>query len=194
MRKADEIISGAIRESVDLKEALFAGHRERILRIAETVFDAVKSGGKVMICGNGGSAADSQHMAAEFVGRYKLERRPLPAIALTTDTSALSCIANDYSFEDVFMRQTEALARAGDVLIGISTSGKSKNVEKAIFAAKKIGCTSIALLGQDGGSIAAAADISLIVPSKNTARIQEAHILIIHIICEIIDECFLVEG
>lgn len=142
-----------------------------------------RSGGKLMFCGNGGSAADSQHLAAEFTGRFISDRKPLAALALSTDSSVLTCISNDYSFNDVFLRQVQALGRKGDCLIGISTSGNSENVVRAFVAAKELGIKTIGLLGRDGGKLASLADVSIIVPSDVTARIQEAHILIGHTIC-----------
>jgi len=149
---------------------------------------AFTSGNKLMLCGNGGSAADSQHIAAEMTGRFIKDRKPLPAMALTTDTSALTCIANDYSFEDVFARQIGALGRSGDVLIAISTSGNSENVIKAMHIAKELGVTIIALTGCDGGQMESLADLLIIVPSKITARIQEAHIFIGHLICGLVEK------
>jgi len=147
------------------------------------IVKAFDDGNKLMLCGNGGSAADSQQIAAEMTGRFIKDRKPLPAIALTTDTSALTCIANDYSFEDIFARQIGALGRSGDILIAISTSGNSGNVVKAIRIAKQIGIEVIVLTGGDGGEIKSLADLSIIVPSQITARIQEAHIFIGHLIC-----------
>lgn len=144
---------------------------------------AIKRNGKVMFCGNGGSAADSQHLAAEFTGRFINDRRPLPGLALTTDSSALTCISNDYSFNEVFLRQVQALGRNGDCLIGISTSGNSENVLRAFNASKDLGIKTIGLLGSDGGKIASVSDVAIVVPSNVTARIQEAHLLIGHTIC-----------
>ena len=149
---------------------------------------AFVSGNKLMLCGNGGSAADSQHIAAEMTGRFIKDRKPLPAIALTTDTSTLTCIANDYSFEHVFARQVSALGRPGDVLLAISTSGNSENVIKAMQAAKDLSIKTVALTGRDGGRIKSLADFSIVVPSLTTARIQEAHIFIGHIICGLIEK------
>jgi len=190
MRKADEIISGAIRESVDLKEALFAGHRERILRIAETVFDAVKSGGKVMICGNGGSAADAQHFAAELVNRFEMNRRGLAAVALTHDASVITSIANDFSFDQIFSRQVEALGRPGDLLLAISTSGASPNVIAAVDRAGEIGMSVIALTGKNGGELGQNGNISvhLNINHISTPRIQEMHITCLHILCTLVDD------
>lgn len=144
---------------------------------------AIQQNCKLMFCGNGGSAADSQHLAAEFTGRFIKDRKPLPGLALSTDSSALTCIGNDYSFNDVFIRQIQALGRRGDCLIGISTSGNSENVVRAFVAAKELGIMTIGLLGRDGGKLVSLADVAIIVPSDVTARIQEAHILIGHAIC-----------
>ena len=152
--------------------------------------EALKNKKKILLFGNGGSAADAQHIAAELVGRFKKERIALPAIALTTDTSALTAIANDYDFSEVFARQVEALARPGDVAIGISTSGESENVLKGLEMAQKIGCKTIGLLGRDGGRIKDACDCAIVVGVHETARIQEMHILIGHILCAVIDENF----
>ncbi|UUX94137.1 SIS domain-containing protein [Aquabacterium sp. J223] len=152
-------------------------------RIAE----ALAAGGKLMLCGNGGSAADSQHIAAELTGRFIDDRRPLAALALSTDSSALTCIANDYTFDQVFSRQVLGLGRAGDVLIGISTSGNSGNVIAAVAAAKSLGILTVGLLGRDGGQLAALCDQCIVVPSRTTARIQEAHILIGHTLCGLIE-------
>jgi D-sedoheptulose 7-phosphate isomerase len=141
-----------------------------------------------MLCGNGGSAADSQHLAAEFVGRFIKDRRPLAAIALSTDSSALTCIGNDYGFDDVFYRQVVGLGLAGDCLIAISTSGNSPNVIKAAQAARSADIRTIGLLGRDGGALAALCDLPIIVPSPTTARIQEAHIFIGHTLCSLIEQ------
>ena len=150
--------------------------------------DAFNRGHKLLVMGNGGSAADSQHFVAEIVGRFKMERRALPAIALSTDTSILTAIGNDYGFDCVFSRQVEALAAPGDVVVGISTSGNSANVLKALNVAKARGCRTIALLGNDGGSIKEACDLALVVPSADTPRIQEGHITIIHIVCDQVEK------
>lgn len=144
----------------------------------------VSEGGKILLCGNGGSASDCQHIAAELTGRFVKERKPLPAIALTTDTSALTAIANDYGYREVFVRQLEALANTGDTLIAISTSGNSENIINAVALAKKKALRVIGLLGRDGGKLKDLCDISIVVPSDSTPRIQEAHILIGHTICE----------
>lgn len=179
-------MSDLFRESIDEHLKLFA----TLHLLADTVSEAGRilveslgTGGKLMLCGNGGSAADSQHLAAEFTGRFIKDRRPLAAIALSTDSSALTCISNDYSFDDVFARQVLALGRPGDCLLAISTSGNSKNVISAVEAARQIGVRTIGLLGRDGGRLKPLCDLSIVVPSSTTARIQEAHILIGHTLC-----------
>jgi len=151
--------------------------------VIDALTQVFREGGKLLICGNGGSAADAQHIAAEFVGRFIKERRPLPAIALNTDTSALTCIANDYAFAEVFSRQVRALGTSRDCLLGISTSGNSGNVLKAVEVANELGLLTVGLSGRDGGGLARCAVKSLVVPSEVTARIQEAHILIGHTLC-----------
>jgi D-sedoheptulose 7-phosphate isomerase len=161
-----------------------------IQEAGELATNTLKNGGKVLICGNGGSAADAQHIAAELSGRFKKERIALAGIALTTDTSALTAIGNDYGYEFVFSRQTEALANEGDLLIGISTSGNSLNVIKAIDSAKKIGCKVITLTGKTGGEMKNSGNINLVMPSNDTPRIQEMHIMVGHMICAIVDEEF----
>lgn len=159
-----------------------------IAAAAQILADALSTGKKLLIMGNGGSAADAQHFAAEIVGRFKMERRALPAIALTTDTSALTAIGNDYGFDRIFSRQVEAFAQPGDLVVGISTSGNSPNVALALKAAKDAGCRSIALLGRDGGAIKELADIAIIIPSNDTPRIQEGHITTIHILCDLLEK------
>jgi len=149
---------------------------------------AFRNGNKLLVMGNGGSAADAQHFAAEIVGRFKLERRALPALALTTDSSILTAIGNDYGFERLFSRQVEAHAAAGDVVVGISTSGNSPNVQLALQLAAESGCRTIALLGKDGGAIKEVAELALIVPSHDTPRVQEGHITIIHILCDLVEK------
>jgi len=155
---------------------------------AQLCIDTLQDGGKLLIFGNGGSAADAQHIAAELVGRYKMDRRGMPAIALTTDTSAITAISNDFGYEHIFKRQVEALANKGDVLIGISTSGTSSNVIHGLKMATKIGCRSIGFSGSDGGEMNQICDINIEVPSEDTPRIQEMHIVIGHIICHLIEQ------
>jgi D-sedoheptulose 7-phosphate isomerase len=169
--------------------------RELTPAIASTVsllVDAFRAGNKLLVMGNGGSAADAQHFAAEIVGRFKLERRALPALALTTDSSILTAVGNDYGFEQIFSRQVEAHASAGDVVIGISTSGNSPNIQLALQVAAQMGCRTVALLGKDGGSIKGVAELPLIVPSDDTPRIQEGHIAIIHIVCDLLERALFV--
>ena len=157
---------------------------------ANLCIDCLQNGGKILIFGNGGSAADAQHIAAEMVGRYKVERKGLPAIALTTDTSVLTSIGNDYGYSHVFDRQVEALANKGDVAIGISTGGSSNNVISALRLAKKMGCKTIGFSGRDGGEMNALCDVNLVVPAEDTPRIQEMHIVIGHTVCHLIDLAF----
>jgi D-sedoheptulose 7-phosphate isomerase len=182
-----DVIDRSLSEHVDVFRRLVAD-TSGVRACADILIRTVETGRKVLICGNGGSAADAQHIAAEFVGRYETERRALPAIALTTDTSALTALANDYSFERVFARQVEALASDGDCLIAISTSGTSPNVLAAVMEARRRGCAVIGMTGANGKKLASLSDACLIVPSTRTARIQEAHIAVAHIWCEMIDQ------
>jgi len=163
---------------------------EKIADASEKIVNSLKKGSKLLFFGNGGSAGDAQHIAAEFTGRFVKERKALPAIALTTDTSALTAISNDYGYDRVFERQVEALANKDDILVGISTSGDSPNVLKALHIGRNKGCVTIGLSGRGGGKMNDFCDINIIVPSTNTARIQEMHILIGHIICTIVDNYF----
>lgn len=159
-----------------------------IIRIRDRLSELIDTDGRLLLCGNGGSAADSQHWAAEWTVRFEKDRRALSAIALTVDTSALTAIGNDLGFARVFSRQVEALGRPGDVLVAISTSGNSENIIQAVTVAKERGITTIGFTGRDGGTLAQLVDIALIVPSQNTARIQEAHEFIMHVLCELIDQ------
>jgi len=181
-----------------LLEAAFLEHVETACRTKDELASAVadigvelarclEQGGAVLWCGNGGSASDSQHIAAELVGRFKENRRPLRSVALSTDTSVLTCIGNDFGYDKIFSRQVEAVGRPGDVLVGISTSGQSPNVNEAFVSAGAIGLTTVGLLGKGGGEALGLVDHALVVPSDSTARIQEAHILIGHVFCEIIE-------
>lgn len=184
-------LNNVIAEHVKVMRELETVNAQSIYDIAAIIYEVVSAGNKILICGNGGSAADAQHIAAEFVGRYETERRALPAIALTTDTSALTAIANDYSFDRVFARQVEALARPGDLLIGISTSGNSPNVIAAVMEARKAGCRVVGMTGATGRKLAALCDATLMVQSERTARIQEAHITVAHVWCQMIDSKYL---
>lgn len=177
----------AVAESVELKNRLVAEQGEAVAAAAKMLAIVFQSGGTVFIFGNGGSAADAQHLAAEFVNRFQVERPPLAALALTTDTSILTAVANDYDFQEVFARQLRALGRKGDLALGISTSGNSPNVVAGLKAAREQGLQTLALSGGDGGPVAAQADLALIVPSKNTPRIQEVHITIGHVLCDLVD-------
>ncbi len=182
----DEIMQ-TFRESADLKVRFIRQNAEVLGQAVGMVVEAFKAGNKVLLFGNGGSAADAQHIAAEFVNRYQIERPPLPAIALTTDTSILTSISNDYGYIDSFSKQVKALGREGDVAIGISTSGTAANVIKAIKVAKEMGLKTISLTGGDGGDLAKLTDIALVVDSPITPRIQEVHITIGHVLCEMVD-------
>jgi phosphoheptose isomerase (EC 5.3.1.-) len=182
----NEIIS-IFEESANLKKEFVYEYAEDIVNLGILIGKRLKLGNKLLICGNGGSAADSQHFAAEVVGRFEKERKGFSAIALTTDTSALTAIGNDYGFDKVFSRQVEAIGQKGDILIGISTSGNSKNVIEAVKVAKGLGIFTVGLLGKDGGQLKDLVDKAFIVRSINTARIQEVHITFIHAICRVLD-------
>ncbi|MGH9475543.1 MAG: D-sedoheptulose-7-phosphate isomerase [Terriglobales bacterium] len=171
-----------------VQQATLAACGEALERAAAALITCYRSGGKALFCGNGGSAADAQHLAAEFVGRYLVERRPLPALALHANTSSLTAIGNDYGYENSFARPVEAFARPGDVVVGLSTSGNSANVVAALRKALELGCTAIAMTGEGGGKMAAAADILVAVASRETPRIQECHILIGHCLCQAVEE------
>lgn len=183
----------SLRQHIVLFQTILASQIADIEHCAEMIFETVSQGNKILLCGNGGSAADAQHIAAEFVGRYETERKALAAIALTTDTSALTALSNDYGFEKIFARQVEALARPGDLLIAISTSGNSPNVISAVMTARKTGCKVIGLTGAAGKKLASLCDACILIPTERTARVQEAHIAVAHIWCELIDEKFKVE-
>lgn len=170
-----------------MKEAFVGENLDGIVSVVEAITAALKAGNKILIFGNGGSAADAQHIAAEFVNRFIIERPPLPAIALSTDTSVITSIGNDYDFSEIFSKQIRAIGQAGDVAWGISTSGSSPNVIKALEVAKKIGMVTIGVTGRDGGEIAKMVDYSLNVSSHSTPRIQEVHITLGHVICEMVD-------
>jgi len=182
-----ERLSAIVNESLETKRKFFAAHSSEVERAAEMISARLAAGGKLLIFGNGGSAADAQHIAGELVNRFLQERKALPAIALSTDGGVLTCIANDTGFENVFARQIEALGRAGDVCVAISTSGQSPNIVVACAQARSQGIKVIGLLGRDGGKVAPLCDLALIVPSDDTQRIQETHNLIGHILCELIE-------
>jgi len=183
----ENTIPKRFKESVEVKTRFLKENLPQLLDAIKLIAHAFESGSKLFLFGNGGSAADAQHLAAEFVNRYLMDRPPLPAIALTTDTSILTSVSNDLTFDEIFAKQLRALGRKGDVAIGISTSGNAANVIKGIEVAKEMGMKTVALTGHDGGGVAKVADISLIVSSTSTPRIQETHILIGHILCEMVE-------
>lgn len=184
----EELIRSVAAESLQVKKDFFARSAPDVARAAGIIIESMRTGGKLLICGNGGSAADSQHMAAELAFRMGRERVALPAIALTTDTSLLTAISNDSSFDRVFARQIEALGRAGDVLLLITTSGNSSNIVAAAQEARRVGIAIIGLLGGDGGRVAALVDQALIVPHRVTPRVQEVHLVVEHLICQLIED------
>ena len=183
-------IAAELLESIQAKQRVIEEELPTLNRIADLLNRTLRAGRKILLFGNGGSAADSQHIAAELVSRLRRERAALPAVALTTDTSILTAIGNDYGFEGVFARQVEALGQEGDVALGISTSGNSPNVVNAIRKAAEIGMKTVGFTGQDGGKLKECVDICFRVPARNTARIQEVHIAAAHAICEVIEEAF----
>jgi len=183
-----ENISAEIKESIDLHNQVLRDCLPSIEQAAQIMIEALHNGNKIFFFGNGGSAADAQHLAAELVGRYMKERQSLPALALTTDTSIISAISNDYGYDQVFVRQLEGLAKKGDVAFGISTSGNSANVLLGLEEAKELGCKTISLLGCGGGRIASICDVPVIIFGKNTPRIQECQIMIGHILCNLIEQ------
>jgi D-sedoheptulose 7-phosphate isomerase len=186
--RAQSLIARAVAESIEVKRQTLDRHSSDILEVAACIASALRRGNKVILFGNGGSAADAQHVAGELVNRFLMDRPSLAALALTTDTSVLTAVANDSSFEEVFARQVEALARSGDVAIGISTSGESANVLRGIEAARAKDAVTVGLTGRDGGVLKDLVDICLCVPSDCTPRIQEAHITIMHIVCELVEQ------
>ena len=181
------LIKSMIKESAETKGSV-QELSPQIEKSVQLIINALKNNKKILIAGNGGSAAMSSHIAAEFVGRYKIERRGLPAIALASDLAAITAIGNDYGFDKIFERQIETLGKEGDVFIALSTSGNSKNLIKAVEAAKKLNVHVIGLLGKDGGKLKNTSSVEIVVPSNNTPRIQEAHLMILHIICELVDK------
>jgi D-sedoheptulose 7-phosphate isomerase len=190
----DKIIEKALRESIKVKEEFIKENGRNLILFAEKISQAFTSDRKLMICGNGGSAADAQHIAAEFVNRFMLERPPLPAIALTTDSSVITSIGNDYSFEEIFSKQIKAIGLEGDVLLAITTSGNSGNVISAVKAARGLGIYTVVFTGGDGGRVRSLVDMALVVKSNSTARIQEAHSLAGHLICQLVDYLLFQDG
>jgi D-sedoheptulose 7-phosphate isomerase len=187
LRLMEALLQSGLEEHLELFNRL-AGLTDVVTKAASLLSEALSSGHKIMLCGNGGSAADSQHLAAEFTGRFVKDRRPLAALALSTDSSALTCIGNDYSFDDVFYRQVLGLGKAGDCLVAISTSGNSRNVIRASEGARAAGIHVLGLLGRDGGALRSLCDVAIVVPSATTARIQEAHIFIGHTLCGMVEQ------
>jgi D-sedoheptulose 7-phosphate isomerase len=185
---AASLLTDSLQEHLETLQALLRSNINDIEQSGQTICDALVAGKKILLCGNGGSAADAQHIAAELVGCYERQRRSWPAIALTTDTSALTAVSNDLGYEQVFARQLAGLAQPGDILIAISTSGRSKNVLKAVERARELGCRTIALTGASSDPLGAMCDYTIAVPSNRTSRIQEAHITIGHLWCEMVDQ------
>lgn len=196
MTTADDdlkLVAGHLRASAAVKERMATELAPQIVAIASALITALRGGHKILICGNGGSAADAQHIAAELVGRYKRARPALPVIALTTDTSVLTAVGNDFGYDQVFARQVEALAEPGDVIVAITTSGRSPNIDQALQKAAEKGARTVALLGKDGGNTARLAQLVLIVPSQDTQHVQESHITIGHILCELVERAVVPE-
>ena len=189
-----DIVQKILKESIQVKEHFFKENQDRIIETARQLAACFSSGHKVLLFGNGGSAADSQHIAAEFVNRFRIERKPLPAVALTTDTSILTSIGNDYTFEEIFSKQVMALGKRGDMAWGISTSGNSKNVVLAMDTAQEMGLLTFGLTGCAGGAMADKYDLNLTVESDQTPYIQETHIALGHILCDLVDRILFPEG
>lgn len=183
-----EFIAENLKNSISAKERLFETQSDVIIRLAQLIAEIIKKGNKLLIFGNGGSAADAQHMAAEFVNRFMIDRPPLAAIALTTDTSNITSIGNDFSFDDIFVKQVQALGKKGDLALGISTSGNSPNVIRALEVAAKTGLHTVVLTGGSGGKLAGLADVVINVPSEITPHIQEAHVWVEHLLCWMVDD------
>lgn len=184
----DKFIEKATEEHISAIKASMDRLTPVLLKLADQISACLARGGKLLLCGNGGSAADCQHVAAEFINRFRLERRPFPAIALTTDTSNITAIANDYSFDEIFSKQVEALAVKGDILIGISTSGNSPNVLNAFAAAQIANAITVCLTGRSGGKMAGICDFEICTDSEDTPRIQEVHIFVLHLICDLVEK------
>jgi len=194
MSKQEEIVGQQLAESAAIKHDLAEKNAKQIVDFARQIIRCYRQGGKVLFCGNGGSAADAQHLAAELVGRFGKGHPPLSAIALTTDTSVLTCLSNDYSFDEVFAKQVEAHGRKGDVLVAISTSGRSENIVRAARRARELGLFTVALMGSSEGPLAAASDLPIRVPADNSQRIQEAHITIGHIVLDLLERALAAKG
>lgn len=187
MASAEELLM----RSIAVKRTFLDAGGARILdQMAEKILNSLRAGGVVYLCGNGGSAADCQHIAGEFIGRFMKERAPLPCVALTTDTSVLTCLSNDYGFDNVFQRQIDALVKKGDVLLALSTSGNSPNILRAIESARKLGAIILGFSGRGGGEMAPLCDLCLIAPADESPRIQELHITAAHVLCELVEEQF----
>ena len=186
MNKAE--VEQRFRESGEVKNQFAQTYADSIVNVAELIVSSIHAEGKILLFGNGGSATDASHIAAEFVGRYDRDRVPLPALALSTDMATITCIANDYEYADIFARQISGLGRKGDIAIAISTSGNSLNVLKAVEVARNLGLTTVAWTGKGGGKLASSVDYSFVVPSNVTARIQECHITLGHVLCELVEE------
>ena len=186
MNKAE--VEQRFRESGEVKNQFAQTYADSIVNVAELIVSSIHAEGKILLFGNGGSATDASHIAAEFVGRYDRDRVPLPALALSRDMATITCIANDYEYADIFARQISGLGRKGDIAIAISTSGNSLNVLKAIEVARNLGLTTVAWTGKGGGKLASLVDYSFVVPSNVTARIQECHITLGHVLCELVEE------
>jgi D-sedoheptulose 7-phosphate isomerase len=184
------LVRRTLADAVDLHETVAEGDLTPVTAAAEAMVRALRDGGRILVFGNGGSAADAQHVAAELVGRFQRERRALAALALTTDTSVLTSLSNDYAYDQVFARQIEALGRRGDIAFGISTSGRSPNVVVAFDVARSMGLTTVALTGRDGGPVGHGADIHMNVPSDSTARAQEVHRTLLHALCDLVESAF----
>jgi D-sedoheptulose 7-phosphate isomerase len=190
----EKIVHKAVQESVKTQENFFKAYTTGLLLVAEKIAFAFMNDRKLMLCGNGGSASDAQHIAAEFVNRFVLERPPLPAIALTTDTSVITSIGNDYAFDEIFSKQIKAIGMEGDILLAISTSGNSSNITLAVKTAKTQGIYTVGLTGGNGGELGTLADLALVVKTRSTPRIQETHILAGHIICQLVDYLLFQQG
>jgi phosphoheptose isomerase len=185
-----DVVAAALSETIALHERVRQADPAPVIDAVAAIVASLRSGGKLLVFGNGGSASDAQHVAAELVGRFQHERMALAAIALTTDTSVLTSIGNDYGFDRIFARQVEALGRPGDVALGISTSGGSSNVVAALAAARRLRLRTVALTGRDGGEVGRASEIHINVPAESTARVQEVHRTLLHVICELVERAF----